>query len=213
MRVFHIHIDGHCVPDDAQRAIASLPFVDTPFRRDLMGDGFEAPFHLTHKSIDPRAHKAAYATAESALKATGFDGYLEAECLAYDIDITAGEANDGPDALEGIETAFEDLGDGDFRDTELHIAFAQGSDEEAVAKLKSLGFFSAFMDKEYGLSEILTLQGRSQAIRVLEMPVRRYLESRTRLRHCSIKREDITRFWLSRPDIKRAPVLYRVERR
>ena len=202
---FHVHIDGHCVPQAARDAIAALPFVETPFRRDLMDDGFEAPFHFTFKTRSSVEFKRVYALCRAKLEGTGFEGYVEGECLAYDEDVAfAGAA--GAD-LGALETRFEDLGDGAFRETEIHIAFESGCDDEAVAELKRLGFFSAFMDKPYGLAEILTLQGSMAAIKAIEAPVRAYLASRPAIRHCSVKREDIARFWLTRPDIKRAPVL------
>ena len=57
---------------------------------------------------------------------------------------------------------------------------------------------------------ILTLQGTLAAVRQIEEPVLTFLKSRPGLRHCSIKREDITNYWLSTPSIKRAPILTKV---
>jgi hypothetical protein len=206
LRTFHIHIDGQCVPNAALAKIGSLPFEETPFRRDLMSDGFEAPFHYTYKTKNSQHFKRVYKQCCDALQETGFDGYVEGECLAYDCDISHAAYN-GRSSLCDIEVDFAELDDGQFRETELHIAFEHGSDDAAVAELKRLGFFSAFMDKSYGLAEILTLQGSLQAIQLIEDPIRTYLRSRTTLRHCSMKREDIARFWLTRPNIKRAPIL------
>jgi hypothetical protein len=206
---FHIHIDGQCVPPPALEAIARLPVAETPFRRDLMSDGFEAPFHYTHKTTDSRRFKEVYHECCNALKGTGFEGYVEGECLAYD-DVISQTAISGTD-LRTINVEFQELADGAFRETELHVAFERGSDDEAVVELKQLGFFSAFMDKAYGVSEILTLQGQMQPVLAIEEPIRAYLRSRKSLRHCSIKREDIARFWLTRQDIKRAPILVKAK--
>jgi hypothetical protein len=208
---FHVHIDGHSLPTSARDAIAETAFEETPFRRDLMCDGFEAPYHYTLKTHDPRLFKQTFDGIVSRLRKTEFAGYVEGECIAYDLNILPRSLKSG--SLENVATTFSPLPDGAFRETELHITLRKTSRCEAVTgALRRIGFFSAFMDKDFGLAEILTLQGSKAAVRELEGEVIEFLRSSEEIEHCSIKREDIARFWLSEPRIKRAPILTNVGR-
>ncbi len=210
MTLFHLHVDGHCMNDSQIKAVERFGFVKTPFRLDLGGAGFEAPYHFTVKMKDSRYFKALYGDVVDVLKTTTFEGYVEGECVSVDTAIPYRAPAGAHVRLTG-RTRFEGLDDGGFRKTELHIAYNHDkSDRSFRDSLMKLGFFSAFMDKPYGLCEILTIQGTSKAIEELETVVTQYLREVPGVCDCSIKREDIAKYWLSRPDVKRAPVLVEV---
>lgn len=211
MAHFHIHIDGHRLPPCAREAISNTPFEETPFRRDLMCDGFEAPHHYTLKTQDSRVFKTSFENIVGKLHDTDFAGYVEGEFIAYDQDVSYEPGRN--DSLDGIITKFASLPAGGFRETELHITLRKTEQIVPVTNaLRKIGFFSAFMDKTFGLAEILTLQGSKDAVMAIEGIVIDYLRSRKEIENCSIKREDVARYWLSTADIKRAPTLIEVNR-
>ncbi len=208
-RLFHLHVDGLCLPLAAAEYMATSVFEETPFCKEMMGDGFEAPHHFTLKTTDPRTFKSTFEDTVAYLSKTEFEGYVEGECIAYDMDIEHSISE--PVSLENLSPEFSDLNPGEFRETELHITLKHHENHKAVAALKRIGFFSAFMDKPFGLAEILTVQGSKRAIGALENHVIRFLQSRDDISDCSIKREDIAKFWLSDPNVKRAQVMQDLE--
>lgn len=211
MTIFHLHVDGHCMTQLHISGVEDRGFVKTPFRMDLGGDGFEAPYHFTLKTTDPKRFKKVFDDVTSFLADSGFIGYVEGECVPVDIDIPVRPQTVERPKLTGTPR-IEALEDGCFRESELHIAYnATDSDKSFRESLVALGFFSAFMDKPYGLCEILTIQGTADAIRKLEPVVTDFLLQSSEVKNCSIKREDIAKFWLSSPDVKRAPVLVAVD--
>ena len=113
---------------------------------------------------------------------------------------------------EGVEIPFRvassPIARGDFRETEIHITLDRDrSDPRLLAALTEMGFFSAFMNKSYGVAQIFTVQGSRQQIDALLPRLVKYLEACGGAVNCSVKEERVARWWLSDPGVVLPPVI------
>lgn len=98
-----------------------------------------------------------------------------------------------------------------FRETEIHITLSRDdSDPRLLEALTDMGFFCAYLPKDYGEAAIFTVQGSREDIdKILPVTIE-YLETVGGAVECSIKEERITHWWLSKPDVARPPVIEKI---
>ena len=94
-------------------------------------------------------------------------------------------------------------------DDEIHITLdREKSDSRLIQSLRSMGFFSAYMDKPSGSKvEILTVQGTRQQIQEILPELIMYLQQAGGAVNCSIKEERIIRWWTSSKGVSLPPVI------
>lgn len=206
--IFHIHIDGHSMDPETRALIQAQGHTDTPFRVDMFTDETFAPeHHFTYKTEDSREFKRVFEETVDILRQSNFEGYLEGECVPI-----AREKIETPVTEDQIEISgnleYSELEPGEFRESEIHIRFDhQKSDKRFVKVLRELGFMSVFVDKDFGLAEILTVQGTREAIKDLEVFVIDFLKKSSGVVNCTVKREDVAKYWLSHPNVRLAPII------
>jgi hypothetical protein len=207
---FHIHIDAHQLAHQFEELLLeNLGFCNTDFAGHPEGAlHFETPRHLTYKTKDPKNFKAVFDAITSYLKENteAITGYVEGEYIPIDIDIE--EQPFDPSIPVPCQFELTNLAEGTFREDEIHVTLDRDrSDPRLINNLRSMGFFSAYMDKSFGTVEILTAQGTRQMIQQLLSQVLNYLKLAGGAIKCSVKEERIVRWWLSAPDIRLPPVI------
>jgi hypothetical protein len=207
---FHIHIDAHQLAQGFEDfLLGDLGFWNTDFSGHPVGVlHFETPRHLTYKTKDAKNFKTVFDNVTAYLKGRPDDisGYVEGEFIPLDINIK--EKPFDPTVPVPCQFELTTLAAGTFREDEIHITLDRDrSDPRLIDNLRSMGFFSAYMDKSFGTVEILTAQGTRQIIQQLLSQVLTYLNTAGGAINCSVKEERILRWWLSDPDIKLPPVI------
>jgi hypothetical protein len=210
---FHIHIDAQEMDESFETfVVEKLGFSNTDFSGHPEGAlHFETPKHLTYKTKDAKKFKDTFDTLEMHLKATPelLMGYVEGEYIPLDLEIREEPFN------SGIQTPCKwELGmlpAGVFREDEVHVTLDRDrSNPQLIQSLRSMGFFSAYMDKSYGTAEILTAQGSRNTIQQLLSIILPYLKTAGGAVNCSVKEERVIRWWSSSSAIKFPPVVQAV---
>lgn len=207
---FHIHVDAHKLTHEFEcLLLESLGFYSTDFAGHPDGAlHFETPRHLTYKTKDPKSFKTVFDAIAAYLKENteAITGYVEGEYIPLDIDIEENPFD--PSIPVPCQFELTNLASGSFREDEIHVTLDRDrSDPRLINNLRSMGFFSAYMDKSFGTVEILTAQGTRQIVQQLLAQVLDYLKTAGGAIKCSVKEERILRWWLSAPDIKLPPVI------
>ncbi len=207
---FHIHIDAHQLAHQFEdKLLQELGFANTDFAGHPEGVlHFETPRHLTYKTKDAKTFKTVFDAIAIYLQENteAITGYVEGEYIPLDIDIE--EKSFDPSIPVPCQFELTNLVAGTFREDEIHVTLDRDrSDPRLINNLRSMGFFSAYMDKSFGTVEILTAQGTRQIVQQLLTQVLNYLKSAGGAINCSVKEERILRWWLSAPDIKLPPVI------
>jgi hypothetical protein len=70
-----------------------------------------------------------------------------------------------------------------------------------------MGFFAAYLSKNYGVGEVFTVQGTKTQINALLLPLYRFLEEIGGSVACSVKEERVVGWWMSEPGLKLPPVI------
>lgn len=207
---FHIHIDAHQLAQNFENLLLQdLGFCNTDFAGHPEGVlHFETPRHLTYKTKDVKSFRSTFDAIASYLNENtdAIAGYVEGEYIPIDIDLE--EQPFDPSIPVPCKFELTTLAAGTFREDEIHVTLDRDrSDPRLIDNLRSMGFFSAYMDKSFGTVEILTAQGSKQNVQQLLSQVLSYLKVAGGAIKCSVKEERIVRWWLSKPDIKLPPVI------
>jgi hypothetical protein len=205
---FHIHIDAHQMAGELESFLHELKFSNTDFSGHPENAlHFETPKHLTYKTKDAVAFRSTFDAIVARLETSPqlLEGYVEGEYLPLDMDIEAMPFN--PDVKVPCQWDLGMLPPGTFREDELHITLDKDrSDPRLIQGLRSMGFFSAYMDKSYGTAEIFTVQGTRRMVKTLLASLIPYLKNAGGSVQCSIKEEQVLRWWSSADSVKFPPV-------
>lgn len=207
---FHIHIDAHQLsPVFENLLLTEYNFYDTDFSGHPKGvPHYETPRHLTYKTQNGKTFNNLFNTLTDYLKhhPNAIKGYVEGEAIPLDLDIPETPFNS--DIPIPYQFNLKPLSAGTFREDEIHITLdREKSDPRLIKSLRSMGFFSAYMDKLSAKVEILTIQGTRQQIQEILPKLIMYLQQAGGSVGCSIKEERIIRWWTSSLDIQLPPVI------
>jgi hypothetical protein len=208
--VFHIHVDAQEMSAELELfLIGQLKFWNSDFSGHPPGAlHFETPRHLTWKSTDAATAKLTFTTLTDYLEANPgcITGYVEGEYIPVDIDLPAIPFN--PEIAVPYHLELGSLAPGKFREDEIHITLDRDkSDPRLLTALRSMGFFSAWMEKPQNSVEIFTAQGDRSHIQKVLADMQIYLQAAGGAVGGSIKEERIIRWWLSSPEISLPPVI------
>jgi hypothetical protein len=206
---FHIHVDAQQMSLELELfLIENLKFWNSNFSGHPEGAlHFETPRHLTWKSKDAKEARSTFDTLINYLESNPncIEGYVEGEYIPVDIDLPAQPFNPNIPIPYRLELC--SLEPGKFREDEIHITLdREKSDPRLIAALRSMGFFSAWMEKSSSSVEIFTVQGERLHIEKIFADMITYLRNAGGAVNGSIKEEKIVRWWLSSPDLKLPPV-------
>jgi hypothetical protein len=212
MKYFDLHIDATAImPTFEDLLVGEYGF----WRNDFCGHpdgqvGHEPEHHLTLQ-LDTGSefrnifdNVAGYAGRSRSMK-----GYIEGEFIALDVHLW--ERPFAGDIATPFTIETGKIPPGTFRESEIHVTMNRdASDCRLRANMLKMGFFSAYLPKEYGVAEVFTVQGDRAQIDALLPAVRNYLESAGGGVNCSIKEERVADFWLSSPDVHCPPIIQRI---
>ena len=208
---FHIHVDAHKLSPEFEKILLNTHnFTNTDFSGHPEGVlHFETPRHLTYKTQDGKTFNTLFNDLIDYLEnhPQAIEGYVEGESIPLDLDLPEKPFN--PDIAIPYQFNLKTLTPGTFREDEIHITLErEKSDPNLIQSLRSMGFFSAYMDKPSGSKvEILTVQGTRQQIQEILPELIMYLQQAGGAVNCSIKEERIIRWWTSSADIQLPPVV------
>ena len=213
MANFHLHIDALTLSSDFERyLIDGLGF----WRSDFVGhpagrEHYEPKHHLTLKSSDTSAFQKMFAEVkERAALDDAMHGYIEGEVIMLDQDVDARKF-DSSMPIPFRVTSRELLPDS-FRESEIHITLSRDdSDQRLIDNLLQMGFYCAYLPKDYEIGAIFTMQGSRKDIDSILPGTIEYIESAGGAVNCSIKEERIAHWWLSESDVSRPPVIDHIE--
>ena len=208
--MYHIHVDSTIISSETDYFLRrDLGFSLTNFcGHSPLSNHFESPIHYTFKSERGDIFSQTFNLVKKKLMDSGdeFSGYLEGEFVPLDIEIQHSKFDETVSAPFSFTTQV--LPEGKFREDEIHITLDRhSSDPRALMELRRMGFFSAYMGKEYGESEIFTIQGTYHQITQILPEVRSFLEKLGGLSRCSLKEERIIKWWLSDSSVTLPPVI------
>ena len=209
---YHIHLDAKEISPLLEKwAMQEKGFWWDNF---LTGEGacnFVPDRHLTIKPETGAEFKKLSKEIEDYLHANPNElvGYLECEHIKNRQVIPWKEFDPSIRFPFSIET--NGLAPGKFRESEIHISLSRDdSDPRLLEKFKEAGFFIAFTEREYGINVVFTTQGYRKDMQVIWRMLVDYLEKAGGGKHCHLKEERITKFWLSSPDYPLPPILSRI---
>jgi hypothetical protein len=203
---YHIHVDAQKIEPELELSLLNnLKFNSTDFSGHPEGAlHFETPKHLTYKTKDVQSFRETFEAILEKLEHSpqSLTGYVEGEYIPLDIDLEEKPYNH--DVPVPCRWELGMLPNGIFREDELHITLDK-SDQRLIKNLRSMGFFSAYMEKSYGTAEILTVQGTRKMIKQISSHILPYLENAGGAVNCSIKEEQVIQWWASSPEISFPP--------
>jgi len=206
---FHIHIDAKRISQDFECCLLEqFGYQTKDFAQGFKKSPSYVPErHLTKKFFDPLAFRKEGRCLMHRLKETqGMTGYVELECVGPEKRIVTKPFNSTINLP--FKLSLVHLPDGAFRESEIHITLDHNnSDPTILALLESMGMYSAFMRKPWGMAQILTVQGSKEKISLIHKVLEKYLSEAGGVVGCCIKEERILDFWMSAPDIPRPPVV------
>jgi hypothetical protein len=214
MQEFHIHLDAQWIAKDFQGFLLgdegfSLKnfsgFPDNTMRH--------APeVHLTRKMNSAHEFHRIFDAIQTYLEnhSDSMVGYVEGEYIPGEIFIPNCEFN--PEFPAPFVLELNELPSGTFREDEIHITLDRDkSDPRLLLALRQMGFFSVYMDKDWGVAEIFTTQGSFNHISKGVIPsIIDYLSKAGGAANCAVKEERIVRSWMSSQDVKRPPVIGKI---
>jgi hypothetical protein len=209
MPTFHIHVDATHVAKQFEDHLAELGFKRTDFAGHPEGEnGYEAPNHLTLKLYDSERFRTTFDELAATAAATNdaMRGYLEGEFIAVDEDLPDRPFADGIQPPFSVTSA--SLSPGEFRETEIHITLDRDrSHPKLISSLVEMGFFSAYMIKNFGVAQIFTVQGSRKQVDALLPKLLTYLRECGGNVSCSVKEERVAKYWLTGPNVSLPPVI------
>ena len=212
MKPFDLHIDATVITTEFERfLVEQCKF----WRNDFSGhpegtEGHEPDHHLTLQLDTGREFRDMFDRVVGYARVNrSIIGYIEGEFIALDVDVRR-----RPFACDVTTPFIVETGkipSGTFRESEIHVTMNRDASECCLrANMLKMGFFSAYLPKEYGVGEVFTVQGSRAQIDALLPYVRKYLESAGGSVNCSIKEERVADFWLSAPDVHCPPIIKRI---
>jgi hypothetical protein len=213
-REFHIHIDAEWIGDNFEFFLMDkLRFFLKNFAGFPVNTARHAPErHFTYK-VDN--HKIFHEKFDAILNFINYhpdsmSGYIEGEEIPHKLAIPTRPFN--ADILPPFKLELGSLPTGKFREDEIHITLDRDrSDPRLILSLRQMGFFSVYMDKDYGTAEIFTTQGSCRDIRRVLPLITNYLNEVGGAVNCVIKEEIIVRSWMSSPDLQLPPVISTIQ--
>lgn len=214
MNEYHIHIDAEWIsPSFEKFLMEKLQFSLKNFAGFPANTARHAPDrHLTYK-VDNRKtfdEKFDAILNFTDLHPDSMSGYIEGEEIPRKLVIPTRPLN--PDILPPFKLELGSLPTGKFREDEIHITLDRDrSDPRLILSLRQMGFFSVYMDKDYGTAEIFTTQGSCRDIRTVLPLITNYLNEVGGAVNCVIKEEIIVRSLMSSPDLQLPPVISTIQ--
>jgi hypothetical protein len=206
---YHIHIDANYLSSQAEVLLLDkFGFTDTAFSGHAKGAlHFETPKHFTFKTKSNLEFNCKFESIHQYFldNPESVVGYLEGEYVPLDTEIL-------PKPFDRtvpvpFKLALTNLESGSFREDEIHITLDRDKSEpQLLENLRTMGFFSAYMDKPHSNVEIFTAQGSKKNVRVILKHVKEYLHKAGGGIGGTIKEEIILRWWLSDPQISIPPI-------
>ena len=214
MREYHIHIDAEWVSDKFEKfLIGELQFLLKNFTGFPANTARHAPErHFTYKVAEGKAFNEIFDALLHFLAnhPDSMSGYIEGEFIPGEVVISAHDFN--PNILPPFKLELGRLPEGKFREDEIHITLDRdNSDPRLISSLRQMGFFSVYMDKDYGTAEIFTTQGSYHDIQTVLPLITNYLNQVGGAVNCVIKEERIVRSWMSAPEITLPPVITSIQ--
>lgn len=210
---FHIHVDAAWVSNDLEELLHKMGFHRDDF---VPGTGDHSPEkHFTLKR--PKSAAKEFKEIKKALMAyvqknpEAMQGYIEAEALPIDEDITEKPYKDFPIPFR-VQTG--KILDGKFREDEIHVSMdADQSDPRLIAKLQEMGLYPVNIPKSDGRTNIvLTVQGSRKEIKSLVPGLSQFMEASGGAINGSIKEEIIVESWVSHhEEVRLPPVIQSIE--
>jgi hypothetical protein len=213
-REFHIHIDAKWLSDEFEKVlIEKLQFYLKNFSGFPINMARYAPDrHLTYKVDNVKTFHEKFDEILNFVNhhPDSMSGCIEGEEIPRKIAIPTSPFN--PDILQPFKLERGNLPTGKFREDEIHITLDRDrSDPRLILSLRQMGFFSVYMDKDYGTAEIFTTQGSGRDIRTVLPLITNYLNEVGGAVNCVIKEEIIVRSWMSSPDLQLPPVISTIQ--
>lgn len=213
MKLFDLHIDATALtPEFEKFLIEECSF----WRNDFCGhpegqEGHEPPHHLTQQLDTGKEFREMFdKVAGYARQHRPMSGYIEGEFIALDVDLPERPFDAGVPLPFAIAPGT--IPAGTFRESEIHVTMNRdASDARLRENMVKMGFFSAYLPKEYGVAEVFTVQGSRAQIDAIIPAIQTYLETAGGCVKCSIKEERVADFWLSAPDVHCPPVIERIK--
>jgi hypothetical protein len=206
---YHIHIDANYLASKTENFLLDhFKFKNTVFSGHAEGAlHFETLNHFTFKTKDKIDFDLIFDAVKRYFSDNPADisGYLEGEYVPLDLDIIP-EPFD-PTVPLPFRLELTNLEAGSFREDEIHITLDRDKSEpQLLENLRSMGFFSAYMDKPHSNVEIFTAQGSKKNVRAILKQTKKYLNKAGGGIGGSIKEEIILKWWLSDPQIAIPPI-------
>ena len=211
---FHIHIDAAFLEGSFEIILMDKFGFSLKNFAEVPADSqrHTPSHHLTYKSQDSREFHRTFDSIESYLTQhpKTIIGYIEGEYIPERIQIPNSEFN--PSFTVPFKLELGSLPTGKFREDEIHITLDRDrSDPQLILSLRQMGFFSVYMDKDYGTAEIFTTQGSYHDIQTVLPLITNYLNQVGGAVNCVIKEERIVRSWMSAPEITLPPVITSIQ--
>jgi len=207
---FHIHIDAQTLSNSFENfLIETQKFWNSDFSGSPEEFSHRPPkIHLTKKTKYAQELRESFHEIVSYIKDNpkSLEGYVEAEYIPVDIDIEEKFFNPKIEIPLKIQTS--SLFPGTFRQDEIHITLLrESSDPRLINCLRSMGFYSVYMEKPFGEVEIFTAQGTRRVIGQVLPHIITYLRTAGGARKCSVKEERIISWWASSSEISLPDVI------
>lgn len=210
MALYHLHIDAMRFESPLREVpLVRKGFKETNFAHsDARYEHHEPAIHYTLKTTDLAELRTRFEEMKALLASPEqFEGYLEAEYIALDREIVPAAGSRGIPEIPFRATKRPVNGEG-FRQSEIHVAMqTERPDAEICDAMREMGFFTAFMQKPYGLVSIFTLQGSLAQIKDILQPTTDFLARCPGHAHCTIKEERVVGWWLSKEGLDLPPVI------
>jgi hypothetical protein len=206
---FDIHIDASELSKNFEQFLLGVGF----WRSDFCGHPPGAPSYepLHHLTLQPKStaeYKQAFHTVQNYVAAhrDALRGYIEGEFFAFDRDLEFKSFDASVAAPFEVKTGF--LPAGKFRESEIHVTMSRDkSDARLVEILMKMGFFTAYLSKEYGIGQVFTVQGSHTQIQSLLPIVYEFLRNIGGAAECSVKEERVVGWWTSDSGVCLPPVV------
>lgn len=210
MAGFDIHVDATELSADAEWFLTQeMKF----WRSDFCGhpegaEAYEPPHHLTIKPSTGKEYSEAFDRVRDYFKANpgSIRGYIEGEFFAFDEDLLSNPFSSTVKPPFYVKTGC--IPAGNFRESEIHVTMSRDKSDPRLFKLlMEMGFFAAYLSKDYGVGQVFTVQGTKQQIQDLLNPLFKFLDEIGGSHACSVKEERVVGWWMSEPGLPLPPVI------
>lgn len=210
MAGFDIHVDATELSQEAEQfLIEEMGF----WRSDFCGhpenaEAYEPPHHLTLKPDTGVEYNNSFNRVREYFQShsRSIRGYIEGEFFAFDKDLETKPFDGSVKSPFTVRTRF--LPPGAFRESEIHVTMSRDkSDPRLIRTLMGMGFFAAYLSKNFGVGQVFTVQGTQAQIQEILQPLFDFLDKIGGSTHCSVKEERVVGWWTSDPILRLPPVV------